>query len=353
MFSLSRRGRLHATLAIVAAALTLVVSACSSSDDEQATGPDGKPLQTLDVSLGWIKNVEFGGFWVADDKGYYADEGLKINWIAGGPNAPTPMQTVASGEAKIGVVPSMQQWLATFAHGDNWEGIGTIFQDSPGVLLSLPGHPVHSAKDMVGQKVLGQDGTQIQYDAVFRIAGLQPNYTFIPVGFDVAPLVDKQGVAYTAYSTNQPRILQHKYNFKPSDYVMTSYSDLGLPTYGDIMFTDKKFAQGNADVLTRFLRASLRGFTDNMADTSVGAKLAVDKYGADLGLDLAQQTEENQDQQVLTKGSYGKPLLWMDPTIIADKMYPGLRAAGVSGLPPAASIVNMSYLEAAQQPAGK
>ena len=35
-----------------------------------------------------MKNVEWAGFWVADDQGYYTEEGITIDFIGGGPNAP-------------------------------------------------------------------------------------------------------------------------------------------------------------------------------------------------------------------------------------------------------------------------
>ena len=33
----------------------------------------------------WIKNAEFAGFYAADFKGYYEDEGLEVELLAGGP----------------------------------------------------------------------------------------------------------------------------------------------------------------------------------------------------------------------------------------------------------------------------
>ena len=36
-------------------------------------------LRTLNVQLGWIANVENAGEFVADEKGYYAEEGLDLD----------------------------------------------------------------------------------------------------------------------------------------------------------------------------------------------------------------------------------------------------------------------------------
>jgi ABC-type nitrate/sulfonate/bicarbonate transport system substrate-binding protein len=340
----TRRARLAAASTLTLAALAL--GGCAAGGAEEAAAGD-EELETIRVSLGWIKNVEWGGFWIADAEGYYAEEGLEIEWIGGGPNAPTTMATVAAGEADLGIVPGTQSWLQSFADGNDWTAIGALFQESPGALVSLAEDPVTSADDLVGKTVLGQEGTQINYDAIFRLGGLEPDYEFIPVGFDIAPLVEGQGVAYTAYATNQPIMLEEQYGLAPDDYVVTLYAEFGMPLYGNVIFGDSAYVEENGDLMERFLRASIRGWQDNGEDPATGAQLAVDEYGADLGLDLEQQTRENELQQDLVEGSYGDPLFWMDTALIEGTMYPGLEAAGVTDLPDPEDYVDMSYLEAA------
>ena len=343
--SAPRRRRLLSTAGIaVVAALSL--AGCAGGD-ASASGEDGEELTKIRVSLGWIKNVEWGGFWIADQNGYYAEEGLDIEWIGGGPNAPTTMATVAADGADLGIVPSTQSWLQTFADGNDWTAIGSLFQESPGALVSLASNPVRSAEDLVGETVLGQEGTQITYDAAFKIAGLDPEYDFIPVGFDIAPLVDGQGIAYTAYATNQPIMLEEQYGMAPEDYVVTLYSEIGMPLYGNVIYGDSEYVSANGDDMEGFLRASIRGWEENGEDPAIGAELSVNEFGADLGLDLTQQTRENELQQELVVGEYGDPLFWMDPALMTDVMYPGLEAAGYGDLPAPEDYVDMSYLEAA------
>jgi len=347
MSRFTRRGARFALATGAAAAVALTLAGCAGSSEPAAVAADGEELTTIRVSLGWITNVEWAGFWIADQKGYFADEGLDIEWIGGGPNAPTTMASVAAGDADLGIQPGAQMWLQSFADGNDWTAIGSLFQDSPASLVSLASDPVHSAEDLVGKTVLGQEGAQIDYDAVFALAGLEPDYEFIPVGFDIAPLVEEQGVAYTAYATNQPIMLETTYGMSADDFVVTMYSDLGLPLYGNVIYGDSAYIEENGDLMEGFLRASLRGWEENGEDPSVGAQLALDVYGADLGLDLEQQTRENELQQPLVVGTYGDPLFWMDVELMNELMYPGLEAAGYTDLPAPEDYVDMSYLEAA------
>lgn len=322
------------------------LSGCSAaSTASEASAADD--LTTIRVSLGWITNVEWAGFWLADSKGYFADEGLDIEWIGGGPNAPTTMATVAAGDADIAMTPTTGTWLSSFADGNDWTAIGTVYQDSPSALVSLASDPVRTAEDLVGATVLGQEGTQVQYDAIFQRAGLEPDYTFLPVGYDIAPLVDGQGISYTAYSTNQPIMLEEQYGMSADDYVVTMFSELGLPLYGNVIYGDSEYVSANGDALEGFLRASARGWEENADDPAVAAELSVNEYGADLGLDLAQQTRENELQQPLVEGDGSQPMFWMDTDWMTEEMYPGLIAAGYTDLPEPTDFVDMSYLEAA------
>jgi ABC-type nitrate/sulfonate/bicarbonate transport system substrate-binding protein len=342
----SRRKRILTTSSL-ALVTSLALAGCAGAAESAESTEVGEELTTIRVSLGWIKNVEWGGFWIADAEGYYAEEGIEVEWIGGGPNAPTTEATVASGEADLGIVPGTQQWLQSFAVGNDWTAIGALFQESPGAIVSLADEPVRSAEDMVGKTVLGQEGTQVNYDAAFALAGLEPDYDFIPVGFDIAPLVDGQGIAYTAYATNQPIMLEEQYGLSPDDYVVTLYAELGMPIYGNIIYGDAEYVEENGDLMEGFLRASIKGWEANGEDPAVGAQLSVDEYGVDLGLDIVQQTRENELQQPLVVGEYGDPLFWMDPQLMLDVMYPGLDAAGYTDLPDPNDYIDMSYLEAA------
>ncbi|NQX10964.1 ABC transporter substrate-binding protein [Microbacteriaceae bacterium VKM Ac-2855] len=343
MFRTPKRLLRAVGIGLVAVTAT-ALAGCSGTATAESDSDD---LTTIRVSLGWITNVEWAGFWLADSKGYYEDEGLDIEWIGGGPNAPTTMATVAAGDADLGVEPGSQAWLSSFADGNDWTAIGTVYQDSPSSIVSLASDPVTSAEDLVGKTVLGQEGTQIDYDAIFTIAGLEPDYEFIPAGFDIAPLVEGQGVAYTAYATNQPITLEEQYGLAPDDYVVTLYSELGIPTYGNIIYGDSAYVEENGDEMEGFLRASAKGWTENSDDPAAAAELAVNEYGVDLGLDLTQQTRENELQQPLVLGDTGADILSISVDRMTNEIYPGLTAAGYEDLPEPGDYIDMSYLEAA------
>lgn len=344
MSTWSRRRFLH-TAGLAGLGLT---AACSGGGDTPAGSGETASLR---VALGWITNVEFAGFWIADDRGYYAEEGLEVEFVPGGPNAPSTAQTLAAGGAEIAIPVAMQEFLAAVNDGNDFVAYGAMFQNSPAAWLSLASRPVHSARDAVGARVLGQQGVQPYVEAAMRIAGVPVEYDFIPVGYEPSPLLEGQGDVYTCFATNQPITLEQQGMVAGTDFVVTTYEQLGLPQYASLLCSRRSWLEANRPVVERFMRATIRGWQDNAADPSVAARLAVENYGADLGLDLAQQTRENELQIPYTQSELTQAdgLFRIDPERIAGPMYAAYSAAGVSPLPDVSRIIDTGVLDAVFQ----
>src|SRR5882672_5552803 len=91
--TLLRRGAIGGAGAMLLAGggMSALLAACGSSSKSPAasgtTTGSGKPdYGELAFQLSWIKNVEFGGEYIADTKGYYKAAGFSsVNLISGGP----------------------------------------------------------------------------------------------------------------------------------------------------------------------------------------------------------------------------------------------------------------------------
>lgn len=312
------------------------------------TGSASSAIGTIRQANGWINNVEFGGVWVALENGYFKDERIDPTFLQGGPNAPAPPVAVTAGDAQIGQDPSMLRIFQAMAEsGDDYVLLGTQFQTSPSGVISLPARPVRTAEDLVGIKFLGQPGAEANLKAALKLGGFDDtNYEFIPAGFSPEPLMAGQGEAYSAFLTNQPLILEQQGLVNGEDFITATWEDLGLPLYSNVSFAPRAFVEANHDLLVRFMRALIKGWEVNEDDPSFAARLAVEKYGVDLGLDLAQQTRENETQIKLHHGPLTdkKGLFWIDPDRIENEMYPVLEAVGVSPLPDIAKLVDLSIL---------
>ncbi|PJF01597.1 twin-arginine translocation pathway signal protein [Streptomyces carminius] len=301
------------------------------------------------VALGWLNDIEFAGFWNADAAGYYAEENLSVEFQEGGPNAPDTTILLANGQADIGVHANMQILLQAIAKGNDFRMVGAALQTNPGGLLSLASDPVREPRDLTGARILGQVGAKPQINAIFDLAGLKKDYEFVPAGSSVDPLLEKKGKVLTCYMTSEPITLRVKHGMKPGkDFVTVTYESLGLPAYATIVYCGRKFLRQRGNVMERFMRATLRGWQDNFEDPEHAARLVVGKYGADLGLDLTEQTRGNEVQISFMENDLTrrKGLFRMDAGRLGGPMYAGLRAAGVKDLPEADEVVDNSVLDA-------
>jgi ABC-type nitrate/sulfonate/bicarbonate transport system substrate-binding protein len=301
----------------------------------------------LTMSLGWVPDVEYADLWAALDRGYIADAGLRFKYLPGGPNTPQPVLEISAGEADFGD----SDWLPfcdAIAQGNDFVILASLYPIGPLGLISLPAHPVRTPADLAGKRFLVQGPNErAMLQALFRINGLEENYTMVPVGYSPEPLLEGAGDAYFCFVTNQPQTLTRMGLHQGSDFLVTRLYDLGYRVCTSLLTMERKTLQSRRGEMVRFLGALLRGHAANAADPGYGARLAVDRYGADLGLDLQQQTTLNRLQIALETEPGATIPFWFSEEALAGTMYAVARASGRPPLPPPARLRDMSLLEEA------
>ncbi len=77
------------------------------------------------------------------------------------------------------------------------------------------------------------------------------------------------------------------------------FADYGYPLVGDVYVVTDTTITNHRDAVEAFLRAQIRGWKKELADPALGARLAAEKYGKNLGLNVAEQTLEAKVQNGL------------------------------------------------------
>ena len=301
------------------------------------------------MSLGWIPDVEYADLWVALERRYISDAGIRFNYLPGGPNAPQPVLEISAGEADFGD----SDWLPfcdAIGQGNDFVILASLFPVGPFGLISLPAHPVRTPADLEGKRFLVQGPNErAMLQALFRINGLEENYTAVPVGFSPEPLLEGAGDAYFCFVTNQPQALARMGLKQDTDFYVTRLYDLGYRVSASLLTIERKTLHRRRSEMVRFLGALLRGHAANAADPAYGARLAVDRYGADLGLSLEQQTTLNRLQIALETEPGAEIPFWFSEQAFAGTMYSVAHLSGRPPLPPPAQLRDMSLLEEAYQ----
>ncbi|HZC99598.1 MAG TPA: ABC transporter substrate-binding protein [Actinomycetes bacterium] len=317
-----------------------LLAACGKSEG----GASG--TATVANQLSWIKNVEFGGHWIADDQGYLKEQNIQPQWITGGPNAPRSEGVVVGGQADVGMSSFMETTVRAIIEGAPIKMVGAFFQHSPLALMSTQARPIRTAADMAGKRLGGPPFLQPNIDSLFRANGMKVDYKFVPVGgTEPDPLLNNEIDALYVFITNQPLIYEQAAKEKP---VLLLDSENKFDVYSSIYFVRTKDIEGaRRDALVRFFRGLIKGWEHNLDDPDLGARLAVEKFGKGLGLSLDQQAKENRTQNTLGIGdiTQEKGLLRLSQEFIEQKAYKSFEAAGVKGLPEISKIADFSLFD--------
>ncbi|KAB0268061.1 ABC transporter substrate-binding protein [Microvirga brassicacearum] len=302
------------------------------------------------VQIGWIPNVQYAGEWIALKRGLLAERGLDVEWYPGGPNAlPSPVM-LAAGKADLGYS-TWFPFLDAVAQGNDLVMIAAVFPKNPLGIISLAKKPILEPKDLVGKRILAQGANEkTAIEATLSLAGLPIQWTQVPAGFSPEPLLAGDGDGYTAFGTNQTIILERMGLVWGKDFHFVSFDELGFRTYGAVLITTRAYLENHRPLVIAYLRGIIAGWNQNEADPSVAARLAVETFGADLGLELAQQTRQNELQIPLTRyEGTDRPRLALDREVITGPMYKAARATGRNNLPDVDRIADFTIVSEAHQ----
>lgn len=275
--------------ALATGGLTLgapLLASCSSPGGDSGASGDDTPT-AVTFQLGWLANAENMGIFMAAENGHFAAQGLDVTITPGGPSVSIgPL--IASDKALVGL-DSADTIARARNEGASLKIIAATLQKNPSAVMSLSDNPILTPQDLVGKKLGVQQSGNAIYDAFLTANDIDPaSVTYVPVQFDPAPLVNGEVDAFASFQTVQPIQLQQQgiatESFLLADFGYAIWADTFVVSEATLADDERR------DLLVRLVRASVQGWQDAVADPAEGARLAVEKYGKDLDLDLTEQT---------------------------------------------------------------
>ena len=242
------------------------------------------------LQLKWVTQAQFGGYFVARDKGFYSDVGLDVTINPGGPDI-APPQVIAGGGADV-VVEWMPAGLAARENGVALVNISQTFEKSGMMLTCRKDSGVTSPDKFAGQTLgvwfFGNEYPFLSWMAKLGLStkGGAKGVTVLKQGFNVDPLLQKQAACISTMTYNEYwQVVDAGY--APKDLIVFKYSDQGVQTLEDGLYVledrlkDKKFV----DRMARFVAASNRGWAWSRSNPDAAAKIVLDndETGAQTG----------------------------------------------------------------------
>jgi hypothetical protein len=125
------------------------------------------PLRAQDMEsvvhqLGWVKSIQFGGHFAAIHNGYFEEEGIEAEFLAGGPNSIGTDVAIATGQADTSDT-DVPGTIRSRAVGEMpIKAFAAIMQKAPGAIMSLAESPLTSVTDFPGKTIAIPTGLQPQ-----------------------------------------------------------------------------------------------------------------------------------------------------------------------------------------------
>lgn len=332
---------LGARVGLVGLIAALVALALCGRTTSARASTAGSSDTTINFQLDWVPDQEYAGYYEADSKGYYAAAGLKVNFLSGG-NVASTASVIAGGGSQIGIVSNMSRLYDANKAGANLVAIGALLQTSPAAFMTLPSLKIKKISDLDGLKIGTDPPGKADINALFAVHHLKPDWTFVPVGFDAAPLFKHVIDAYYIYAYNQPI----PYELKGQHSNVTTFAQLGFNTYSGLIVTTKSYLASHKSAVKAFLEATQKGWKAAIADPEGAVQLTLSKYGKNLGLDTKTALAEFKAQIPFLESPYTRShgLLAMDPAAIKGPMAAALRASGRTDLSSLSAVYDRSLL---------
>lgn len=246
--------------------LLLFLAACGTKDaadegEKSESNSKDKELKEVSIMLDWYPNAVHSYLYVAQEKGYFEEEGVEVD-IQFPANPTDPLTLAAAGKVTLGLYYQPDVIMARANENLPVKTVASIVRNPLNHVLVPEDSSVQSPKDLEGKKV-GYPGiplneaileTMVKHDG-----GDIKKVDLIDVGFELnsALVTGNTDAVIGAYINHEVPVLKHNgFNtryFNPVDYGVPAYNEIVLVTSDDTWEKDKEAIQA-------FWKAAKKGY---------------------------------------------------------------------------------------------
>jgi ABC-type nitrate/sulfonate/bicarbonate transport system substrate-binding protein len=225
--------------------------------DNQVEKRYSGPVQEVSLKLKWLHQAQFAGNYVAVEKGFYAENGLKVNLVPFSFESPA-IDAVVKGDAMFGITGADELVLAR-ANNIPIKAIAVIYKTNPVVAYALKKSGITKPQDFIGKTVGLEKGLNVEYLYSAMMGKLKIDRSKIKevaIGYDATELLTGKTDVSTGYIINEPNLA-----IEAGQEVNTILvADYGVNMYADVLFAREDTIQTQPELVERFLRATLDGW---------------------------------------------------------------------------------------------
>lgn len=298
----------------LSAGMLFSMTACQGTGKQEQGTDQEKELEKLTFVLDWTPNTNHTGLYVAQEKGYFAEEGLEVEIVQ--PPEDGADALVASGKAQVGV--SFQDTMAPGVVGENELpniAIAAVVQHNTSGIISRKGEGMDRPKGMEGKKYATWDAPiekAMVENVVEQDGGDFSKVELIPstVTDEVSALKSKSVDAiwvFYAWAGIATEVAGLE-----TDYFAFKDINPAFDYYTPVIIANNDFLEEEPDTAKAFLRALKKGYEFAIEDPD-GAAQILCEASPELDAELVKASQEylaDQYQADAERWGYIDPERW-------------------------------------------
>ena len=282
--------------------LALVAVACGRKDavaTRANTAPAkaaAAPLRKVTLQTDWFPQAEHGGYYQALAKGFYAEAGLDVTILPGGPGAGIKLK-LAKGDVEFAMMKSDDAIIAA-ARDLPFMMVAATMQHDPQAVMVHADSPVKSFPDLNGRTVIANISmTWIEF--VRRKYGI--HFDLKPTTYSLTEFLADKNAIQQCIVTSEPFFAQQQ-----GRRVRTLLlADSGYDCYHAIV-ARREFVRGSPDIVRAFVHASIRGWRDYLEGDPAPADRLIRERNTEMSPELMKYSRREMIAQSLVTGDRRK-----------------------------------------------
>ncbi|MDM0001846.1 ABC transporter substrate-binding protein [Variovorax sp. J22P240] len=234
----------------------------------------------IKVVLNWKYEGPQSWFFLAQDKGYFKEEGLDVTIDQGeGSAASIPKVAAGAYQAGFGDINALVD-LASRRPADAPVGVYMLYNTPPFTLVVKSDSPIRTPKDLEGKTVGGpaNDGALKLFPAFAKIARIDAAKVNIT---NMAPNLREQMLSRGQIDAGFGYVTTVSFSAKgmgldpAKDLRFIRYGDYGMDLYSNTVFFSKSFVKQNPKAVAGFVKALNRAVKEVIANPDAGVDYAI------------------------------------------------------------------------------
>jgi NitT/TauT family transport system substrate-binding protein len=249
---------LTTTASILAVVLSAALAGCGEEGpSSQASG--SRPGRTrVALLLNWFPEAEHGGYFAAQVHGFYAEEGLEVQILAGGPGAAV-VPRAATGDVDFGVE-NADHVLMARAQQAPVVAVMAPIQTHPRCIMVHEESGITSLAELRSLTLAMNAGGAFSHYLRRKVP--LDGVEIVPYPGNVARFVTDEDYAQQAYVFSEPFVAKQQ-GAHPRNLLL---SEIGFNPYTSCLLTNDNMIRSRPDVVRRMARASARGWARYLED---------------------------------------------------------------------------------------